>query len=90
MEMTRAVKKIRDTKVTFHAKMGSIKDRNGRDVTEAEDIKMRWQEYTEVQFSSVAQSCPTLCDRLHESQHARPPCPSPTPTVHSDSRPSSQ
>ena len=56
MEMTRALKKIRDTKVTFHAKMGSIKDRNGRDITEAEDIKMRWQEYTEVQFSSVAQS----------------------------------
>ena len=40
-------KKIRDTKGTFHAKMGSIKDRNGRDVTEAEDIKKRWQEYTE-------------------------------------------
>ena len=40
-------KKIRDTKVTFHAKMGSIKDRNGRDLTEAEDIKKRWQEYTE-------------------------------------------
>ena len=41
-----------------------------------------------VQFSSVAQSCPTL--RPHESQHARPPCPSPTPGVHVDSRPSSQ
>ena len=40
-------KKIRDTKGTFHAKMGSIKDRNGRDLTEAEDIKKRWQEYTE-------------------------------------------
>ena len=39
-------KKIRDTKGIFHAKMGSIKDRNGRDLTEAEDIKMRWQEYT--------------------------------------------
>ena len=39
-------KKIRDTNGTFHAKMGSIKDRNGRDLTEAEDIKM-WQEYTE-------------------------------------------
>ena len=39
--------KIRDTKGTFHAKMGSIKDRNGRDLTEAEDIKKRWQEYTE-------------------------------------------
>ena len=41
------VKKIRDTKETFHAKMGSIKDRNGMDLTEAEDIKKRWQEYTE-------------------------------------------
>ena len=40
-------KKIRDTKGTFHAKMGSIKDRNGIDLTEAEDIKKRWQEYTE-------------------------------------------
>ena len=39
-------KKIRDTKGTFHAKMGSIKDRNGMDLTEAEDIKKRWQEYT--------------------------------------------
>ena len=41
------VKKIRDTKGTFHAKMGSIKDRNSMDLTEAEDIKKRWQEYTE-------------------------------------------
>ena len=40
-------KKIRDTKGTFYAKMGSIKDRNGRDLTEGEDIKKRWQEYTE-------------------------------------------
>ena len=40
-------KKIRHTKGTFHAKMGSIKDRNGMDLTEAEDIKKRWQEYTE-------------------------------------------
>ena len=40
-------KKIRDTKGTFHAKMGSIKDRNGLDLTQAEDIKKRWQEYTE-------------------------------------------
>ena len=39
-------KKIRDTKGTFHAKMGSIKDRNGMDLTEAEDIKKMWQEYT--------------------------------------------
>ena len=40
-------KKIRDTKGTLHAKMGSIKDRNGTDLTEAEDIRKRWQEYTE-------------------------------------------
>ena len=40
-------KKMRDTKGTFHAKIGSIKDRNGIDLTEAEDIKKRWQEYTE-------------------------------------------
>ena len=41
-------KKIRDTRGTFRAKIGSIKDRNGRDITEAEDIKKRWQEYTEL------------------------------------------
>ena len=47
MEKTRDLfKKIRDTKGTFHEKMGSIKDRNGTDLTEAEDIKNRWQEYT--------------------------------------------
>ena len=49
MEKTRdAFKIIRDTKGTFHAKMGTIKDRNGRELTEAEDIKKRWQEYTEL------------------------------------------
>ena len=48
MEKTRDLfKKIRDTKGTFHAKMGSIKDRNGMDITEVEDIKKRWKEYTE-------------------------------------------
>ena len=48
MEKTRDLfKKIRDTKGTFHAKMGSIKDRNCMDITEAEDIKKRWQVYTE-------------------------------------------
>ena len=41
-------KKIRDTKGTFHANMGTIKDRNGLDLTEADDIKKRWQEYTEL------------------------------------------
>ena len=43
-------KKIRDTKGTFHVKMGSMKDRNGRDLTEAEDINKRWQEYTEERY----------------------------------------
>ena len=48
MEKTRDIfKKIRDTKGKFHAKMGSIKDINGMDLTEAEDIQKRWQEYTE-------------------------------------------
>ena len=51
MVKTRDVfKKIRDTKGTFHAKMGTIKDRNGMDPTEAEDIKNRWQEYTEAPY----------------------------------------
>ena len=46
-------KKIRDTKGTFHAKMGSIKDRNGTDLTEAEDIKKTWQEYTEELYKDL-------------------------------------
>ena len=46
-------KKIRDTKGTFHVKMGSIKDRNGMDLTEAEDIKKRWQEYTEELYKKI-------------------------------------
>ena len=52
-------KKIRDTKGIFYAKMGTIKERNGMDLTEAKDMKKRWQEYTESEFT---QSCPTLCD----------------------------
>ena len=48
MEKTRALfKKIRDTKGIFHSKMGTVKDRNGMDLTGAEDIKKRWQQYTE-------------------------------------------
>ena len=46
-KITDLFKKIRDSKGSFHAKMGSIKGRNGKDLTEAEDIKKRWQEYTE-------------------------------------------
>ena len=48
------LKKIRDTKGTFHAKMGTIKDRNGMDLTEAEDIKKRWQEYTEELYKKIS------------------------------------
>ena len=47
-------KKIRDTKGTFHAKMGSIKDRNGMDLKEAEDIKKRWQKYTEEPYRKTS------------------------------------
>ena len=46
-------KKIRDTKGTLHAKMGTIKDRNGMDLTEAEEIKKRWQEYTEELYKKL-------------------------------------
>ena len=45
--------KIRDTKGTFHAKMGTINDRNGMDLTEAEDIKKRWKEYTEELYKMI-------------------------------------
>ena len=47
------LKKIRDTKGTFHAKMGTIKDRNTMDLTEAKDIKKRWQEYTEMLLKKI-------------------------------------
>ena len=54
MEKTRDVfMKIKDTKGIFHAKMGTIKDRNGMDLTEAEDIKKRWQEYTEELYKNI-------------------------------------
>ena len=46
-------KKIRDTEGTFHAKMGTIKDRNGKDLTEAEEMKKRWQEYTEELYKKI-------------------------------------
>jgi len=64
-------KKIRDTKGTFHTKMGSIKDRNGMDLTEAEDIKKRWQENTD-QIRSVTQSCPILCNPMNPSTPGLP------------------
>ena len=75
-------KKGRDTKGTFQAKMGIIKDRNGMDLTEAEDIKKRWQEYTEELYKKDLHDlgnhygvithlgpyhfCPLLCPSLHE------------------------
>ena len=52
-EIRHLFKKIRDTQGTFHAKMGIIKDRNGMDLTEAEDIKRRWQKYTEELYKNV-------------------------------------
>ena len=58
MEKTRDLKKIGDTKETFHAKMGSIKDRNCMDLTEAKDIKKRWQEYTEELYKKERASKP--------------------------------
>ena len=53
IEENNRMRKFRDTKGTFHAKMGSIKDRNGRDLTDAEDIKKRWQEYTEELYKMI-------------------------------------
>ena len=52
-KITNLLKKIRDTKGTFHAKMGTIKDRNSKDLTEAEEIKKRWQKYTEELYKKV-------------------------------------
>ena len=60
-------KKIRDTKGTFHAKMGSVKDRNGMNLIEAEDIKKRWQEYTEELYKN------DLHDLDNHSPRARHP-----------------
>ena len=78
MGMTRDLfKKIRDTKGIFHAKMDSIKDTNGMDLTEAEDIKKRWQEYTEELYKKDRhKSCLTLCDPRDGS-----PPGSPTPGI---------
>ena len=67
MGKTGDLKKIRDTKGTFHAKMGSLKDRNGMDLREAEDIKMRWQNTQKIKVK-VSQSCPTLCKPLAACQ----------------------
>ena len=63
MGQTRNIKKITDTKGTFHAKMGTIKDRNGMDLTEAEDIKKRWQECTEELYKKDLHD-PGNCDGM--------------------------
>ena len=57
-------KKIRDTKGIFHAKMSSIKDRNGMDLTEAEDLKKRWQEYTEELYKKDFHNADNHCDNV--------------------------
>ena len=68
-------KKIRDTKGTFHAKMGTIKGRNGMDLTETEDIKKRWKEYTEELYKKIFMTkiitmVIYLCDhQLHRARH---------------------
>ena len=73
------IKKIRDTKEAFHAKMGTIKDKNGKDLTEVEDIKKRWQEYTEELYkkdlaadAKSLQLCPTLCNPIDGSPPGSP------------------
>ena len=69
-------KKIRDTKGTLHVKMGSIKDRNGMDLTEAEDIKKRWQEYTEELYTKDLHdpdNIITMITHLDHSPRARHP-----------------
>ena len=67
-------KKIRDTKGTFHAKMSSIKDRNGMDLTGAEDIKKRWQEYTEELYKKDLHDLDNhlWCDHSHSPGARRP------------------
>ena len=66
-------KEISDTRGTFHAKMSSIKDRNGMDLTEAEDSKKRWEEYTELYKKDlkvkITQLCLTLCDPMDYTVH---------------------
>ena len=63
-------KKIRDTKGTFHAKMGTIKDRNGMDLIEAEDIKKSWQEYTEDLYKKISMTqITTWCDHSLRARH---------------------
>ena len=65
-------KKIGDTKGTFHTKMGTVKDRNVKDLTEAEEIQKRQQEYTAAAAVKSLQSCPTLCDPIDGSPPGSP------------------
>ena len=58
-------KKIRDIKRIFHTKMGSVQDKNGRDLTEAEDIKKRWQEYTEERYKNILMTQITMIVLSH-------------------------
>ena len=66
---TDLLKKIRDTNGTFYAKMGSIKDRNDRDLTEAEDIKKRWQEYTELYKKDLHHQIIMMVQSLSRARH---------------------
>ena len=71
MEKTRdCFKKIRDSKETFHVKMGTIKDRNGMDLTEAEDIKKRWQEYTEELYKKYLHDPDNYNDHSPRTRHS--------------------
>ena len=73
MRKTRGLfKKVRDTKGTFHAKMDTVKDRNAMDLTEAEDIKKRWQEYTEELYKKDLHD-PDNQDSVIHSPRARHP-----------------
>ena len=65
-------RKIGDTKGTFHTEIGTIKDKNGKDLTEAEDIKKRWQEYTEELYKKALND-PDNHERCHHSPSARHP-----------------
>ena len=71
MGKTRDLKKIRDIKGTFHTKMGSIKDTNGMDLTEAEDIKKRWQEYAEELYKKkiFTTQMIRMCDHSPKARH---------------------
>ena len=71
------LKKIRDTKGTFHVKMDTIKDRNGMDLTEAEDIKKRWQEYTEELYQKDHHDPDNHNDCDHSSRARHPGMQSP-------------